>query len=964
LLRVLGVTKWLFTLVISAGLCVSVCAGEQRIDVKKQALVSALDSLSQQTHLRFIYSADHLNNIQSAPVAGTMGAESALRLLLTGTGLVYEYVTANTVQIRVKKQRKFIVDNLHQIDDTPIEEVILIGTALANRTAIAIKEQSLQIMDAYSADDIGSLPELNVADSFRRIVGLNTIMGGTDDEGQFVTIRGVSAGGNFTTFDGMAMATDSEGTRGVNLEAIPGSAVSGLEVYKSLTPNLDGHGIGGNTNMTSRSAYDKDERYFQLDLDTSQYSRKATPNDDDKLGYGLSLTYSDTFGRNNQFGFVLGVKNELIDRDTLRSDGGTRYINKDDVTQDGPIVRKKFGAYNDTKTKKKKGGMIKFEWLAEPFYSYLNAYYYEKEDDDTTLNWSTLSNTTTAQNADGSGVGETGLGLIEAYNRVTTTDSGGLHYHIEKVLRDAHEINVDISHSVATYSRPFFQSYWETDNDSEGNAYREELGYSYDDSSYYPSWRFNDPDFASDGSNYHHSETQFQTRDSRDEVTEIRTDYTFNIGYGDQGWGAGAGIKYRNNQRKVDGERFDYKTAEGVQLSVADFQTDDLFVPDHFSSKQPVFDNDAYWAYFQSNPDQFDDISETRSAARFDYSFDEDVSAVYGLGRFASNTWSVLGGLRYEKTRMTSDGASYDSTRMEFEQVNIANRYGDLLPSINFTWNITDELRFRAAMSKAIGRPDPNDFKPISLFREKNGTRTISTNNQNLAPRSSDNIDIATEYYFDGFDAIASMAVFHKKIKNLPIRSITTVEVDEAGTDGKPINEIVYKNVFNSDNAEIYGVELNFVQNSLWFLPKIFHGFGVSTNVTLLKSKITYTNQVGGEKETVDHLLEQPGFIANAILFYKFLHGRGEARIAYQYTDEYSAALELNGDPRDEQYFLAYEQYDINLRYEVTDNTIIKFKVRNLTDTTRVKADGIDHNHFKNESTFGRSLWLGLTYQF
>jgi iron complex outermembrane recepter protein len=848
-----------------------------------------------------------------------------------------------------------------------MEEVVVTGSAAANRAAIATKEQSQQIMDAYSADDIGSLPELNVADTFRRIPGVNTIMGGTDDEGQFVTIRGISAGGNFTTFDGMAMATDSEGTRGVNLEAIPGSAVSGLEVYKSLTPNLDGHGIGGNINMTSRSAYDKDDRYFQLDIDTSKYSRNATPNDDDKLGYGLGLTFSDTFGDDNQFGLVVGLKTERIDRDTLQTGGGIRYL--DDVetpTADGGIVRKKFQSYNDTKTKKKKGGMVKFEWMTEQFYSYFNTYYYEKEDNDTTIIWDTISDTEVPQNADGSASAALGRGTIESYNRVTNTDSGGMHFHIDSVLNETHEVNFDVSHSEANYSRPFFQSYWQTESvtiEGEKSNYRPELGYTYDDGSYYPNWRFNDPAFASDGSNYAHVETQYQTRDTEDQVTEIRADYKFKLDRGDYGWGGGAGIKFRNNKREVDGDRHDYET-DATDLYVSDFQTDDYFVPEYFSSPQPVIDNAAYEAYFNENIDSYNDITDPRSVGRFDYSFDEDVSAVYALGRFATENWIVLGGLRYEQTDMSSEGTDYNFVTETFEPLKVGNRYDNLLPSINFTWNITDQFRFRAAASKAIGRPDPDDFKAISLIQEKKGRQTITTNNQNIAPRESDNYDMAVEYYFDGADAIASLGVFHKKIKNLPLRTTTEIEVEEFVSEyGNDIDTIRYKNVFNADASEISGVEVNFVQNSLSFLPEMFQGLGISANMTILDGEVSFTDDETGEPATVNHMLEQPDFIANATVFYKFMDGRGEARIAYQYTDQYAAELYLDDDPREEPYFMAYEQFDFNLRYEVTDNTIVKFKVRNIFDESRIKADGLDHNNFKNEATFGRSLWLGLTYK-
>lgn len=187
-------------LALGLGLSVGTYSAEYSFNIERQTLVSALEKLSIQTQLQFIYAVDSVSPFESTAFAGAMSAEQALQQLLQKTGLVYEYTSENTILIRpdvtkVHKEPVFLEE-----PQEAIEEVILIGAAVANRAGIAIKKQNQKIMDVLSGDDIGSLPELNVADTFRRLPGLNTIMAGSDDEGRYVTVRGISAGGELCDF--------------------------------------------------------------------------------------------------------------------------------------------------------------------------------------------------------------------------------------------------------------------------------------------------------------------------------------------------------------------------------------------------------------------------------------------------------------------------------------------------------------------------------------------------------------------------------------------------------------------------------------------------------------------------------------------------------------------------------------------------------------------------------------------
>ena len=55
-----------------------------------------------------------------------------------------------------------------------VQEVVVTGIRASLQKAIQVKKNSDDIVDAISAEDIGKLPDRNVADALQRIPGVNT----------------------------------------------------------------------------------------------------------------------------------------------------------------------------------------------------------------------------------------------------------------------------------------------------------------------------------------------------------------------------------------------------------------------------------------------------------------------------------------------------------------------------------------------------------------------------------------------------------------------------------------------------------------------------------------------------------------------------------------------------------------------------------------------------------------------
>ena len=117
-------------------------------------------------------------------------------------------------------------------DQTELEEIVVVGIRGSLQRAVDAKRNADQIMDAIDAEDIGKLPDTNVAEALSRITGvqINRSLG----EGSEIAVRGFSQ--NRVEINGQTQVGSGNG-RGVSFQTIPSEAFSRLEIIK--TPAAD-----------------------------------------------------------------------------------------------------------------------------------------------------------------------------------------------------------------------------------------------------------------------------------------------------------------------------------------------------------------------------------------------------------------------------------------------------------------------------------------------------------------------------------------------------------------------------------------------------------------------------------------------------------------------------------------------------------------------------------------------------
>jgi len=158
-------------------------------------------------------------------------------------------------------------------------EVTVTGIRASIANAITIKERSDDIVETISAEDLGKLPDLSIADSLARLPGLAAQR--TDGRSNFISIRGFASDFSGTTLSGREQASTGE-NRGVEFDQYPAELIHMVEVYKTPDASLIGQGLAGTVNLETIKPLDSNE--FKMALNV-----RGERNSNDNLNPGQGI---------------------------------------------------------------------------------------------------------------------------------------------------------------------------------------------------------------------------------------------------------------------------------------------------------------------------------------------------------------------------------------------------------------------------------------------------------------------------------------------------------------------------------------------------------------------------------------------------------------------------------------------------------------------------------------------------
>lgn len=118
------------------------------------------------------------------------------------------------------------------------------------------KRFSDTVVDAISADDIGGLPDVSIADALTRLPGVTSVR--RDGQSSELNIRGLSGEFVLSTLNGREQVS-SAGGRSVEFDQFPSELISAAQVYKSQKASLIEGGVAGTVELKTASALNNAE---------------------------------------------------------------------------------------------------------------------------------------------------------------------------------------------------------------------------------------------------------------------------------------------------------------------------------------------------------------------------------------------------------------------------------------------------------------------------------------------------------------------------------------------------------------------------------------------------------------------------------------------------------------------------------------------------------------------------------
>ena len=181
------------------------------------------------------------------------------------------------------------------------QQVTVTGIRRGIESAISVKKNADNIVEAVSAEDIGKLPDASIAESIARLPGLSAQR--VAGRAQVISVRGLSPDFATTLLNGRELVSTGD-NRSVEFDQYPSELLSGVTVYKTPDAGLVGQGLSGTLDMQTIRPLNFNSRVVALNARLQRNSLGSAANASAN-GNRFSFSYVDQFA-NRTVGLVLG----------------------------------------------------------------------------------------------------------------------------------------------------------------------------------------------------------------------------------------------------------------------------------------------------------------------------------------------------------------------------------------------------------------------------------------------------------------------------------------------------------------------------------------------------------------------------------------------------------------------------------------------------------------------------------
>lgn len=214
------------------------------------------------------------------------------------SALMLALVAANSAMAATEEERT----SAKEID--PELEVIEVrGFSRSLIQSLNQKRFSDTVSEQLSADDLGALPDVSMADALTRLPGISAVR--TGGQAAEINIRGLSGGFVFSTLNGREQVSTS-GSRSIEFDQYPSELISSAAVYKSPKASLIEGGVAGTVELQTASPLDNDQQHkFTANVRGMYNDRASEVFDATEYGDRISFSYQGKF-LDDTLGVALG----------------------------------------------------------------------------------------------------------------------------------------------------------------------------------------------------------------------------------------------------------------------------------------------------------------------------------------------------------------------------------------------------------------------------------------------------------------------------------------------------------------------------------------------------------------------------------------------------------------------------------------------------------------------------------
>jgi TonB-dependent receptor len=847
-----------------------------------------------------------------------------------------------------------------------LTEVVITAPREEVRARLKQKD-ALTIVNVQSAETIAKYPDYNAAEALGRVPGVSL---STDTgEGRFVNIRGIDANLNGATYGGVvllntfAAGTAASGSgRAVEFDTIPTGAIDGLVVYKTLSPDREAEGLGGQIELTPRSAKQLSKPFLETDTG---------------IGYEPlhhhGGPYTGAIAAGTRFGFANGKL--VVAGDGTPVSGGSGWISNptpfsivitastkqdqraiDDIepsyANDGATaVDNVYGEVDFRRYdyhRRRFGSGIAFDFEPNENHSY-----YLRADQAGYTEAVQKNHLYVVFDGNPTPLAGSANTVVDTFQpRVFQDNSSETHRNTiytaggEDKFGDL-VIDYRAAFSEATYVEDYYkEALWYGPKGLYGTydqSNPDHLVFNfYNDAGLTSKWD------STNASQYANPRLRQYFENDKDRETS----YALNAKYPISWLGDNGQVKFGASARLRTKIVADF----GVQIRpTADLST-------YVASVGAPYD--YYNGWYPTAPFPARHVADslfnqplTPSTGR-DFNDKEDVYAAYGMYTFDIGKWGILAGARVEQTKetygnyLTTTDASGNSTTTF---VTNPKTYTNVFPTLQGKYEIDDSTQLRITYSTGIARPGFTQAGGDAGVDFTTSPRPQATKgNPNLKPTTGNNFEVDFEHYMP-YGGILQIGLFDKEFSNYIFRH-ARINVMDPIFQGQAGDIITYSN----EKAYARGVEMAYHQK-FSTLPGIWSGLGVDANLTLVDSKfLEYEAAVSGTGQNEYGTL--PGTSKVTWNLAGFYEANGLAlRLSVESVS--SSLFGLNGDKSLDTIQANKTNMDFTSSYQLNRNWNLYFSAKNLLNTPLRYNEGSAFRVIQRE-IYGQTYELGLRSKF